>query len=203
MISIQLYPLSKCCCSVCQHLTQSCSVRRHPCSFSAVIGQLERWTTCRRWGQKVSWCRATAWLTLHPQLKVSNGKSLHMPPHVLCLKRGNSCFLLLCVRLIYPHIANLWIYGFPVEKDTFVLKLSPWQVLLCRTYKREALKGRWIMGSVRKKFMFKVLINDDLKLAWTEQVLSFPQPSFKEVPDKFQCFFLYEYGAKLYRVQFA
>lgn len=39
------------------------------------------------------------------------------------------------------------------------------------------------------QFVFKGVINDDLKLAWTKQVLSFPQPSFREVPNKFQLFF--------------
>ncbi len=132
---------------------------------------------CRRWGQKVSWCRATAWLTLHPQLTLSNGKSQHMPPHVLCLKSGKSCSLLLCVWVIYPAIANLWI--------------SNWEGHVCvedfplgRSYSAELTNmkvskgdGLWEVSEKRRininQFMFKGVINDKLKLAWTEQVPSF------------------------------
>lgn len=93
------------------------------------------------------------WLTLHPQLKVSNGKSLHMPAHVLCLKRGNSCFLLLCIWVTYPGIANLWIYGFSIEKDvcfdTFcstcptLQNLPTWRSPRERNYGK-CQKERWI-----------------------------------------------------------
>lgn len=131
---------------------------------------------CRRWGQKVSWCRATAWLTLHPQLTHSNGKSQHMPPHVLCLKRGKSCSLLLWV--IYPGIANLWISNWEghVCFETFPLAgPTPQNLQTWRTNKGD---GLWEVSEKRlitiNQFMFKGVINDKLKLAWTEQVLSFP-----------------------------
>ncbi len=74
-----------------------------------------------------------------------------------------------------------------------------WDFPLGRSYSAELTNmkvskgdGLWEVSEKRwiniNQFMFKGVINDKLKLAWTEQVLSFPQPSFRNVPDEFQCF---------------
>lgn len=105
----------------------------------------------------------------HPSSTIEGFKwqvPAHASPCVLS-KDVFSCFVF---ELFIRVLAYLWIYGFPIEKDTFVLSLFPWQVLLRKTYKHEGLQdGLWEVSEKRRininQFMFKRVINDKLKLA--------------------------------------
>lgn len=197
----------KWCCSVCQHLTQSCSSHWHPCFFSAVTGQRERRTNVEDEDRRSPDAGRQRDSPFIHNWRFQMASPCTCLPMCSAWREGNHVFSCFVFEL---YIRVLLIYGFM----DFQLRRTRlfWDFPLGRSYSAELTNmkvskgdGLWEVSEKRwiniNQFMFKGVINDKLNLVWTEQVLSFPQPSFRNVPDEFQCF-LYEYSVKLYWAQF-